>query len=72
MPNNEQNKSLKGKMTANTRVSLHMCVLLSIDVIDGWESLRREIFSGFFSIYWPHITWFELNREHIPLNLEAT
>ena len=72
MPNNEQNKSLKGKMTANTRVSLHVCVLLSIDVIDGWESLRREIFSGFFSIYWPHITWFELNREHIPLNLQAT
>ena len=69
MPNNEQNKSLKGKMTANTRVSLHMCVLLSVDVIDGWESLRREIFSGFCSIYCPQITWFELNRENIPLSL---
>ena len=49
MPNNQQNKRLKGKMTVDTRVSLHMCALLSIDVIDGCQNNKghpRRLSSG--------------------------
>ena len=49
MPNNQQNKSLKRKMTVDTQVSLDMCVLLLIDMIDGCQNNKghpRKLSSG--------------------------
>ena len=43
MPNNQQNKSLKGKITVDTRVSLYMCVLLLMNVIDGCQNNNGDL-----------------------------
>ena len=42
MPNNQQNKSLKGKMTVDILVSLHICVLLLVDVIDRFDNNKGD------------------------------